>query len=67
MTATVCSPNLKNVITFLAELNPHKRRTLLSSPKFALFSDLSGEEKELVNNIYLKSRKIKEEPTKAWV
>jgi hypothetical protein len=60
-TTATWSPNLKNIITILADLQPYKRRTLLSDPKFTLFSKLTGEEKELVNNVYLKSKKIKEE------
>jgi hypothetical protein len=60
MTAAVWSPNLKNVITFLAELQPHKRRTLLRNQRFTLFSNLSETEKELVHNVYSKSKKVKE-------
>jgi hypothetical protein len=56
------SPNLKNIITLLAELQPHKRRTLLRDQKFTQFSDLSEAEKELVHNVYLKSKKVKEIP-----
>lgn len=56
MTTAVWSPNLKNVIKILAELQPHKRKTLLKSQKFIQSSNLSEEEKKLLNKIYLKSK-----------
>ena len=55
MTANVWSPNLKNIITLLAELQPLKRMTLLKDQKFLHSSNLSLQEQKLLNNVFVKS------------
>lgn len=55
MTANVWSPNLKCIITLLAELPPLKRKTLLQDKRFLHSSNLSVQEQQLVNNTFLKS------------
>jgi len=55
MTANVWSPNLKDVISQLAELHPYKRRTLLEDQRFLNSSNLSKEERKLIDNVYSNS------------
>jgi hypothetical protein len=55
MTANVWSPNLKSIITLLAEMQPLKRKTLLQDQKFLQSSKLSLQEQQLVNNVFAKS------------
>lgn len=58
MTANVWSPNLKSIITLLAELQPLKRKTLLQDQKFIQSSNLSINEQQLVNHVFLKSEQV---------
>jgi hypothetical protein len=66
MTTTVWSPNLRSIITILTELQPHKRMTLLNNPNFQQYSNLSTAERDLVNNVYKRSTKVRE-VLNSWV